>query len=145
MWMLDFLPDFIFDIILAVGVLGIIASFVLRCIPVVSIYSLPVQIVAILLTVVGVWYEGGIAKDKEYRQKITDMKVKVAESEKKAVEATGKIVIQYSDRVHVIHDVQTVIKDRIVKVSQKIDSECKVDKEAINILNASARNDGGNK
>ena len=78
MWLLNFLPDIFFHIILLIGLLGIAVSFVLNFIPFVSTYRVAIQAVAILLTVAGVWYEGGIAKDQEYRAKIAELEKKVA-------------------------------------------------------------------
>ena len=76
MWILNWLPDFVFHLMLLIGVLAIVASFVLQFVPFVSQYKLPIQVAGIILTVIAVWYEGGIAKDREYRERIAAMELK---------------------------------------------------------------------
>ena len=78
MWILNWVPDFVFRLMLLIGILAIGASFVLSFIPFVSQYKLPIQVAGIILTVVAVWYEGGIAKDAEYRARIAAMELKIA-------------------------------------------------------------------
>jgi hypothetical protein len=55
-WLLEFLPDWIFHAVLVLGVLAIAASFVLKFIPFVTAYRLPMQAAGLVLTVLGVWF-----------------------------------------------------------------------------------------
>ena len=139
MFLLNWLPNFVFHIILLIGILGIIASFVLQFIPFVSKYTIPIQVISIVLTVIGVWYEGGIAKDREYREAILAMEVKVAESEKRAVEASAKIEYVFVDKIKTVKDVQVVVQEKIRDVAIKIDDQCKISTDVIDILNESAK------
>jgi hypothetical protein len=140
MWLLNFLPDFVFHLILIVGVLGLISSYLLSVIPGAALYKIQIQVVSIVLIVVGVWYSGGIAKDKAYRDELNEMKLKVAESEKKAAEANGKIEIVYRDKVTVAKEVQVVIQEKITNMADSIDAKCKITQESIDILNSAAKN-----
>jgi hypothetical protein len=143
MWILNFLPDAVFYAMLLIGVLGIVASFVLGFLPFVSKYKLPIQVASILLTVVGVWYAGGIAKDKEYRAALEAANARATLAEAKAAAATAKVEYVFLDRVKTVKDVQVVVQERIRDISVKIDEQCRVVPEVIDIHNQAARNKAG--
>ena len=94
-----------------------------------------------MLLIVSIWYEGGIAKDAEYRLKIAELSQKASEAEAKAAEANAQIEYIYVNKVQKIKDVQIVIKERVIKDASVIDKNCKVSSEAISLLNASAKNE----
>jgi uncharacterized membrane protein len=64
-------------------------------------------------------------------------KVKVAEEKSKQVNTEIKTV--YVDRVKTVKETQYIIQEKIKEVEKKIDAECKVTPEAIDILNEAAR------
>ena len=140
MFLLNFLPDIVFHIILLVGIAGIVAGLVLKGIPFVSKYNVPILLLGIFLTIAGVWYEGGIAKDRQYREEILAMQVKIAESEKLAADANAKIEYVFVDKIKTVKDVQVVIQERIRDVSVKLDENCKISTDLIDIHNRAARN-----
>ena len=141
MWVLSFLPDWVFHLILCIGLLGTVGGWVLKKFPTLSAHSPSIQITGIVLLVVSIWYEGGIAKDAEYRLKIAELSQKASEAEAKAAEANAQIEYIYVNKVQKIKDVQIVIKERVIKDASVIDKNCKVSPEAINLLNASAKNE----
>lgn len=138
MWILNFLPDWIFHALLIVGVLGIIASMFLKQIPVINRYQTPIWILGILLTIAGVWYSGGIAKDREYQQKISELQVKVAEAEKRAAETNAKIEYVYRDRVEVVEKIRYKVISAIRENSNELDANCRIIPQAVDILNQAA-------
>lgn len=141
MWVLSFLPDWVFHLILCIGLLGTVGGWVLKKFPTLSAHSPLIQITGIVLLIVSIWYEGGIAKDAEYRLKIAELSQKASEAEAKAAEANAQIEYIYVNKVQKIKDVQIVIKERVIKDASAIDKNCKVSPEAINLLNASAKNE----
>lgn len=140
MWALNFLPDIFFYAVLVIGIIGIVAGFVLGFIPFISKYKLPIQIVGIILTVTGVWYAGGIAKDKEYREQIAAANTRADLAEEKSKAATARVEYVFLDRVKNVKDVQVVVQERIRDISIKIDEQCRVIPEVIDIHNQAARN-----
>lgn len=145
MWLLSLLPDFVFHIVLLIGVLGLLASWVLRMIPFVSVYSLQIQVIAIILVVAGVWFEGGMANEASWQAKVHDLELKVAVAEKAAAEANGRIEYVYVDRIKVVKDTQYVVLSELRENAAKIDKTCTVDTEAVNILNKAAHPTTGQK
>lgn len=145
MWLLNWLPDWVFYFILLAGVTGIGVSYFVKFIPFVNTYRVPLQIASIVLTVVGVWYAGGIAKDKEYRAEIEAAKHRAELAEEKAKTATARVEYVFLDRVKNVKDVQVIVQERIRDISVKVDEQCKVIPEVIDIHNQAARNSKGGK
>ena len=145
MWILNFLPNIVFHLMLLIGILGIAVSFIFKAVPFISKYHLPILILSIMLTLVSVWYEGGIAKDAEYQAMINDMKLKVAEAEKKVAEANAQIEYVFIDRIQKVKDVQVVVQEKIRDVAVNIDSNCKITMDTVDILNKAAKTPRVNK
>ena len=145
MWILNFLPNFIFDILVLIGILGIIASLILKSIPFISKYNIPILIVSIIIAMIAAWYKGAIAKDIEYKLAIEEMKLKVADSEKRAAEANAQIEYIFIDRIQPIKDVQVIVQEKIKNVAVNIDENCKITVDTIDILNSAAQKPGNKK
>jgi len=124
---MNFLPDWIFHAMLLIGVLGLIASFILKFIPAVGIYNLPIQIVAILLIVVGVWFQGAMSNQAEWEAKVKDLEVKIAEAEAKSAETNIKIITKTVKQLE-------LVRTRGNDIIKYVDREVAVDKEVIKFV-----------
>ena len=140
MFLLNWLPDVVFHLMLLVGVLAIGASFVLTFIPFVSRYRLPIQVAGIMLTVVAVWYEGGIAKDAEYRARIAAMELKISRAETAAAEANTRLAEQILKEQARIRDLTETNKKRLQELSGQLNQQCTVSQSVIDVLNNAAKN-----
>ena len=146
MWMLSFLPDaflvWIINIVLLTGIVGITVSILfkvaIRWIPWIIPYRTLLQVVSIVLLLAGVYFKGGLAIEQEWRSRVRELEAKVALSEEQSKTANTKIEKVYIDRVKVVKDTQVVIQEKLKTVEVKIDAQCKVIPEAINILNDAA-------
>jgi hypothetical protein len=143
MWMLSFIPDaliaLIVHIILAVGVIGFFVGSFASKFPFISAYGNIVKIVAGILLVAGLYLEGGIGVEQEWRNKVAEAEAKVKIAEEKAKQENVRIQTVYKDKVKIVKEQQIVIQERIKEVEKKIDAECKVAPEAIDLLNQAAR------
>jgi len=143
MWMLSFIPDaliaLIVHIILAVGVIGFFVGSFASKFPFISAYGNIVKIVAGILLVAGLYFEGGIGIEQEWRNKVAEAEAKVKIAEEKAKQENVRIQTVYKDKVKIVKEQQIVIQERIKEVEKKIDAECKVAPEAIDLLNQAAR------
>jgi hypothetical protein len=94
MWILEWLPNWIFYAILLIGLLGYVATYLLRFIPlpVLYIYKTPIQVVSIFLIVIGVYMSGSIANNEAWEAKVRQVEIKLAEAEAKGAIETVKIV-----------------------------------------------------
>lgn len=164
MWIINFLPEWIIHTIFSIGVLGTIAGFVLGFIPLIKTYKLPVQIISILLLVLGVYLEGGLADHKEWQLKVAEMEAKLAQAETKSseknveiqekivektkiVKEKGRDIIKYVDRWNtkeVIKEVEGPERVRREEVIKYIEN-CPVPKEMIDIHNQATELNKGDK
>lgn len=145
MWLINWLPDWFFYFMLLAGVIGLVVSYFIKIIPFVNTYRIQLQIVSIILTVAGVWFAGGIAKDKEYRAEIEAAKKRAEIAEQKAKEATARVEYVFKDKVKVVKETQLIVQERIRDLSVQIDSQCKVIPQVIDIHNQAARTPGAKK
>jgi hypothetical protein len=149
MWMLSFVPDslllWIVNTILIVGAIGSFLSFfvlhkILNKFPALAPYHLLIQIVSIVLLVAGVYLKGGYGVEMAWRERVADLEAKIKVAEAKSEQANIDLAAKQKEKVKVVKEVQVVIKEKIVQVASKIDAECKVDPDAISIINDAAKN-----
>ena len=139
--MLSLIPDWFWTLVLISGIVGTLATWVLKFIPFVSNYRLPIQVVSIIALIVGVYFQGVIANEQKWQNEIAELQKKVAEAEAKSKETNvvvqekiitktkiikekGKDIINYVDR-------EVVKKEEIIKYIE----QCPVPKEIIDIHN----------
>jgi hypothetical protein len=147
MWLLAFLPDallsFVVNITLIAGVLGFAASFffgyVVRYLPQLMPYRMIIQVVSIVLLVAGVYFKGGQASEMRWREKVRELEAQVAKAEEKSKEVNEQIKTVYVDKVKVVKEQQVVVQEKIKTVEVKIDSQCKITAETLDIINDAAR------
>lgn len=142
MWLLTFLPNWIFHLILLTGILGLIASFVLSFIPFISTYKLPVQVGALLLTLIGVWFEGGISNDADWKTRVAEMEKKVAVAEVKSAEVNTVIVTKVINKIQKVKELVYVNKEIIKEVvAKQLDVQCTIPVSAISVHNSASQNE----
>ena len=124
MWILTILPETAIHIIFGIGVLGVIAGFVLGFIPFIRAYKLAIQVCSILLLVFGVYLEGGLADYKEWELKVKEMEAKVAEAEAKAANKNVEIQEKIVEKTKVVRekgrDIIKYIDREVVKDNEVI-------------------------
>jgi hypothetical protein len=145
MFLISWLPYWVFHLLLVAGILALAASFVLKFVPFVTQYKLPIQAGAVLAIIVSVWFEGGISNEEKWQARVHELELKVAESEKQSAIANGQIDNKANKKIQVVKEVQYVVQERIRTEASKIDAQCKVDANVISILNAAANNNTGDK
>lgn len=138
MWLLSLVPDAVYHVLLTLAVLAFGASYILKMVPFITTNAFVIRVASAVLIVFCMWMEGGIANEAKWKARVAELEIKVAAAEKAAAEANGKIETVYVDRVKVVKEVQYVVQNRITKDAAKLDMTCKVDPEAIEILNQAA-------
>jgi len=134
MWLLNWLPDWIFYAVGLVGLIGLFSTYLLRFIPIPAIYmyKTPIQLVSIVLIGFATYMSGGIANEAKWNARVKEVEAKVAAAEVESVKQNVKIiekvvkkteyitrkgndVIQYVDREIVKYDSSCVIPKEFVK------------------------------
>jgi hypothetical protein len=143
MWLLHFLPDsfllYVINIMCIAGIVSTILGFFLGWVPGIRSYKLPLQLVGVILLAAGLYFKGGYSTEMEWRARVEEMQKKVNAAEQKSKKANAHLKTKIVTKVKVIHDTKVVIKDRIVNQAASIDAECKVNADAISILNQAAK------
>ena len=75
-----------------------------------------------------------------WRKRVEQAQAQVAAAEKQSRSANNQLVQVRKQKNRVLVERQVVFKDRIRTIEKKIDAECRVDPEAIRILNDAAVN-----
>lgn len=144
MWILSILSENIIHAIFTAGILGVIAVFVLGFIPFINKYKLPIQIISILVTVFGVYLEGGLADSKEWQLKVKEVEAKVAKAEAAAANKNVEIQEKIVETTKVVHEkgknIIRYIDKEVVKNQEvvKYIENCPVPKEIIDLHNQAA-------
>lgn len=145
MWILNFIPDSFIVVIIhglfVLSLLGIVASYFLGKIPTIGMYAGSIRIAATIIFIACVFAEGGINKDAEWKAKVAELENKMALAEQASKEVNVQIEYKYIDRVKKVTEVQVVVEEKIKLVENKINAECKIAPEVIEILNEAAQID----
>jgi hypothetical protein len=147
MFLLNFIPDafllWVVNAILIAGIIGTIVAFFfgffVRYLPWITPYRMLLQIVALVLLISGVYFKGGVGVEMTWRARVADMEAKVAKAEAESKTANEKIKTVYVDKVRVVKETQVVIQEKIKTVEVKIDSQCKITSDTVDILNDAAK------
>lgn len=147
MWILSFLPNWIFYGILFIGVLGLIATYFLRFIPipVIYMYKTPIQLVSIALIAFGVYMSGAISNEEAWQARVKELEVKLAAAEAEGARETVKIVEKVVTQQKVIkekgEEVIRYVDREVVKFDTRFAAggECEIPKEFIKALNTAAQ------
>ena len=81
MWILEWLPNWLFYAIFFAGLLGLLASYVMKFIPLVYIYKTPIQLGSIIAIVFGTYMAGAISNQEAWEARVKEMELKVAAAE----------------------------------------------------------------
>lgn len=146
MWLLSFLPDWIFYAILFIGIASFFSTYLIRFIPIPAIYmyKTPIQLVSMFLIALGVYMSGAIANNDAWEKKVAEMQVKVAELEVKAAQENVKIVEKVVNNTKIVkergEEVVKYVEKEVVKYDTKFiaGGECEIPKEFIISLNKAA-------
>lgn len=135
MWVLNFLPDWFFYIVLLAGVGGLIASYLMKFIPFVYMYRTPIQIGSVLAIVVGTFMLGAAWNDEEWRRRVAEMEQKVAAAELKSAEENVKIVTKIVNKIEIVRIKGEETVKYIDKEIIKYNDRCEIPNELVNVLN----------
>jgi hypothetical protein len=133
------LTHWIVNLMLVAGAVGLAAGWIGRWIPFFDAYARLLKPIGIVLLLVGVYFKGGEATNDAWRDQIADLEAKIAVSEAKSKDANVKLSSAIKERNQAIQESKTVVQTKLKRDAAKIDAECKLDPEAVEILNESAR------
>ena len=144
MWILSFLPNWIFHAILATGIITVIASTFFGFIPFIRTYTTPAKIIGYILVAFGLFLEGGLADNAVWEARVREMEEKVAKAEVESAKENIKIVEKIVKKTEYItrrgNDIVTYVDREIVKYDTKFapGGICEIPQEFIKAHNDAA-------
>jgi methionine-rich copper-binding protein CopC len=138
-WVVNFLPDFIFHILLLVGLLGLVASIVLDSIPFISTNAKAIQLASAVVLAIALYFEGAISDNTAWVDRVHQMEKKVAEAEAKSADANTRLVTEMAKNREKIAANQQAVKQAIQQNIQAINRECKLTDISVEMYNQAVR------
>lgn len=138
MWMLSLLPDWFWHFLTIGGAVAVFAAWVLKRIPFVNRYNLPLKIVGTLVFLGALFMEGGIANEAKWQAKVAELEEKVKASEEKSKEANTKIVTKVVVKREYYRTRGRDIVQYVDREITKYDNTCPIPKEVVKAHNDAA-------
>ena len=141
MWILQWLPNWIFYGIFFAGLLGLLATYVMKFIPFVYVYRTPIQAVSVLAIVIGTYMSGAISNEEAWQARVKEMEAKVAAAEVQSVKENIKIVEKVVKKTEYItrrgQDIIQYVDKEVTKYDDRFrpGGQCELPKEFIKAIN----------
>jgi len=146
MWILKWLPFWIFYAILGIGLIGLAVTYLLKYLPIPAlyIYKTSIQIGSIALIVIGTYMSGAISNEEAWIARVKELEEKVEAAQAKSEQENVKIETQVVTKTQIIKergkDIIKFIDKEIIKYDTKFlpGGECEIPKEFIQTHNKAA-------
>jgi len=140
MWILSWLPNWIFYGMVLIGVIGFAATYLFKYIPVpfIYMYRKPIQIGSMLAIIFGTFMSGAIYDNEAWEARVKEMEAKVAKAEQQSKEANTVIESKVEKAKEKIVQKQIVVKQYIDREIVKYDNTCVIPKEFVEVHNKAA-------
>ena len=138
MWILKWLPDFVFYLILLIGLVGLAASSVLKFVPFVSFYRVPIQWAAGIATAFGLYMTGAINDNNAWLARVADLEQQVAVAEARSQTENVKIVTKIVTKREYYRTRGNDIVQYVDREVAKYNNTCPVPKEVVKAHNDAA-------
>ena len=138
MWLLDFLPEWFFYVPFLLSLFGLIVSIFA------PMYRTIIQVVCVVVLLFSVYMFGGIAENKKWKERVTELEAKVVVAENKSAIETVKIVEKVVYQKQIIkqkgEEVIKYIDREVIKYDTKFlpGGPCEIPGEFIESINKAA-------
>ena len=140
MWILQWLPNWIFYLILIIGLIGFLVTYLLKFIPipVLYMYRAPIQIVSVIFIVIGVYMAGSIANNDAWEAKVKEVQAKLAEAEAQGAKETVKIVEKVVVQEKIVRQRGQDVIQYVDREVVKYDNKCEIPPPFVDAHNQAA-------
>ena len=144
MWILQWLPNWIFYAIFFAGLLGLLVATVMKFIPFVYMYRTAIQAVSVVLIALGTYMAGAISNEEAWQARVKEMEAKVEAAAVESAQENVKVVEKIVKKTEYIktrgQDIVKYIDKEIVKYDTKFlpGGQCEIPKEFIEAHNRAA-------
>ena len=141
MWILSWLPDWIFYVLTLVGITGLVIAFTIgKLIPIE--YQLAVKFVSTGACAFGLFMIGAISNEDIWQLKVKEMETAIAKQELAAAEVTHEVITQYVDRVKIVEGkTHEIIKKVPVYITKESDDKCTINNGFVSLHDHASKNE----
>lgn len=137
-WILTFVPNFVFNLALIAGLVGLLVAAFAGRVPFISQYKLPIQLLAFALTIVAVFFQGAIAYKHSVAVEVAELKLRLQKAETQSAETNTEIVEKIVTDTQVIRQKGKTITEYVDREVIKYNDRCELPAEVINAHNMAA-------
>jgi 4-hydroxyphenylpyruvate dioxygenase-like putative hemolysin len=134
MWILKFLPNWLFYLTLLAGVAAFLVAYFVKVLPQAKL----VQAVSAATIVFSIYMVGAISNNDAWLARVKDLEVKVAEAEAKSATANTEIVQKTLVKTQVVKERGQDIIKYVDREVIKFDTNCVIPKEFVTAHNKAA-------
>ena len=134
MWILQFLPNWIFYLTLFTGIAAFLVTKFVKILPNAQL----IQAASVAVVVVSTYMIGAISNNDAWLAKIKDLEAKVAQAEAKSATANTEIVEKIVTKTQIVKQRGEDIVKYIDREVVKFDANCAVPKEFVATHNQAA-------
>lgn len=138
MWIIDFLPSFVFHFVLIVGIIGVIASFFIGSIPFIASNKNAIQLVSILAIAFGVYFEGGLSNETKWQSRVNELEIKLAKAEVDSAKENELRAAVLAKKEQALNKRQGELNQFVNSQIVKYNNQCYIPMEFIQALNRAA-------
>ena len=138
MWLLYLLPEVVWHFLIVIGIAAIGTASLLKNIPIISKYKLPLQYGGIVVVLISVWMEGNLFNEAKWQARVKELEEKVAIAESKSVEENVKVVTKVVTKREYYRERGNDVIQYVDREITKYDNTCPVPKEVVKAHNDAA-------
>ena len=138
MWLLNFLPNYIFHILSLIGLIGLIVTLL----PLPILYKSSIQIISIAILTFAIYMEGAISNQAKWQAKVAALQVEIAKKETISANITTEVITKYVDRVKIVKEKgNVIIKEIPTYITKTDDAKCVVPNGFVVLHDSASRNE----
>lgn len=134
MWILQFLPNWIFYLLLLVGVVALLVTYFVKVLPNAQL----VKLTSAAAIIVSIYMIGAISNNDAWLARVKDLEVKVAEAEAKSATTNTEIVQKTLVKTQIVRERGQDIVRYVDREVVKYDTTCVIPKEFVSAHNKAA-------
>jgi uncharacterized membrane protein len=134
MWILQFLPNWLFYLLLFAGVIAFVVTHFVKVLPQAQL----IKVASVAAVVISVYMIGAISNNDAWLARVKDLEVKVAEAEAKSANANTEIVQKTLVKTQIVKERGQDIVRYVDREVVKYDTNCVIPKEFVAAHNKAA-------
>lgn len=140
MWILNFLPDWVFYAVILAGLAGLLATYLLKLIPfpALYVYRTAIRVVSVSIIIISTFMIGAQWNNDKWKEKVEELETELKVANEKASLVTIQTVTEYKDRTRIIREKGEEIIKIVDREVIKFNDECKIPADVISIHNKAA-------